>query len=323
MRSVLYCRPGLFLSLLTVSVLFLSSGFAARAQDELVVADQKGQQKAVFEASGANRDLPYRIRWVEFEAAAPLLQALGAGAVDTGIAGDSPFFFAWGAGLPVKAVYVVPPRGGGHATAVVAPSGSAITSAAQLSGKRIATGRGSVGHLLLLRLIGTGAIPAPAPRIVFLQPAQAKAALDTGRVDAWSTWEPYVSLETAGRHGHVVADAAGLMPNNSFLVATVTALRDRRALLADFYGRVSRAYVWGRAHPEEYARILAQQTGLPEEVASSVARQLIASPVPVSEAVEDAERTTVETCREAGLITSSMPVSQAFDRVEAVGGPLP
>ncbi|MBB3883697.1 sulfonate transport system substrate-binding protein [Acetobacter oeni] len=305
-------------------MLFLLSGFsaficfvpviAARAQDELIVADQKGQQKALLEAAGVGHDLPYRIHWVEFEAAAPLLQALGAGAVDTGIAGDGPFLFAWGAGIPIKAAYVVPPRGGGHATAVVVAAGSGITSAAQLSGKRIATGRGSIGHLLLLRLIATGAIPAPAPQIVFLQPSQAKAALDTGRVDAWSTWEPYVSLETTGHNGHVVVDAAGLMPNNSFFVATEAALRNKRALLNDFYGRVTQAYAWGRQHQDQYARILAQQTGLPDAVAASVAERLIASPVPVGDDVVRAEEVTLDTYRDAGLMTPPGPVSSAFDR---------
>lgn len=291
-----------------------ASALAAEAPDELVVADQKGQQRAVIEAAGADHDLSYRIRWVEFEAAAPLLQALGAGAVDTGIAGDGPFLFAWGAGLPIKAAYVIPPRGGGHATAVVVAPGSAITSPSQLSGKRIATGRGSIGHLLLLRLIATGAIPSPAPQIVFLQPAQAKAALDTGRIDAWSTWEPYVSLETVGHQGHVVVDAAGLMPNNSFFVATDTALAHKRRLLEDFYRRVGQAYRWGQAHQDQYAHILAQQTGLPEDVAVSVARQLIASPVPVGDAVVEAEKTTLEAYRNAGLITPSLPLPDAFDK---------
>ncbi|MCK9821604.1 ABC transporter substrate-binding protein [Komagataeibacter oboediens] len=307
-------RPAYSLLLLFAALLHPLPGLAAAVPDELVVADQKGQQRAVMEAAGVEQDLPFRIRWVEFEAASPLLQALGAGAVDTGIAGDGPFFFAWGVGIPVKAAYLIPPRGGGHTTAIVVAPGSAITSPAQLSGKRIATGRGSIGHLLLLRLIATGAIPSPAPQIIFLQPAQAKAALDTGRVDAWSTWEPYVALETVGHNGHIVADAANLTPNNSFFVATTTALAEKRQLLATFYQRVALAYAWGQAHQAQYAHILAQQTGLPEDVAVSVARQLIAAPVPISDAVEQAEHITLDTYRSAGLINPSAPLSEAFDK---------
>ena len=34
--------------------------------------------------------MPYKIEWKEFQAAAPLLEALGAGAIETGLVGDAP-----------------------------------------------------------------------------------------------------------------------------------------------------------------------------------------------------------------------------------------
>lgn len=286
----------------------------AQAEDELIVADQKGQQKALLEAAGAAKDLPYHIRWVEFEAAAPLLQALGARAVDTGIAGDGPFLFAWGAGLPIKAAWVIPPRGAGSATAIVGAAGSPISSPANLSGKRIATGRGSVGHLLLLRLLAIGAIPAPAPHVVFLLPAQAKAALDTNRVDAWSTWEPYISLAVISGHGHIITDAAGLMPNNSFFVANTDALARKKLILADFYRRMTTAYNWGTRHQTDYSHILARQTGLPEDVAVSVAQKLIAVPAPITPDVIKAEKEVLDTYKSAGFITRKDDLSDAFEQ---------
>ena len=47
-----------------------------------------------MEASGVLRDVPYKIEWKEFPAAAPLLEALSAGAIETGLVGDAPFAFA-------------------------------------------------------------------------------------------------------------------------------------------------------------------------------------------------------------------------------------
>ncbi|MFT8422107.1 MAG: ABC transporter substrate-binding protein [Gluconacetobacter sp.] len=310
-------RPFLLLTtplLAGVVVIGLSCLVApAQAQADLIVADQKGQQKALLAAAGVDQNLPYHIRWAEFEAAAPLLQALGAGAVDTGVAGDGPFLFAWGSGLPVKAAFLLPPRGGGQATAVVVGAGSPIHDAAGLSGKRIATGRGSIGHLLLLRLIQTGAIPPPAPSIVFLTPAQAKAALDAGTLDAWSTWEPYVSLEVLHAHGHEVVNGGGLLPGNSFFVANDTALTDKRAQLADFYRRVTQAYAWGHAHLADYAVILARQTGLPDDVALAVAEKQIAAPVPLDHHVAEQEQATLDSYRKAGLLKGAGSVSAAFD----------
>ena len=51
----------------------------------LRLADQKGNMRAQLEAAGALDDLTYDIRWFEFPAAAPLAEALNAGAVDAGI----------------------------------------------------------------------------------------------------------------------------------------------------------------------------------------------------------------------------------------------
>lgn len=308
-RTLKYRLSGVLLVALGLATL----PHAASAEEELIVADQKGQQKALMEAAGADKDLHYHIHWVEFAAAAPLLQALGAGAVDTGIAGDGPFLFAWGAGLPIKAAYMLPPKGGGSATAVVVPEGSAITSLAQLSGRRIATGKGSIGHLLLLRLLANHAIPAPAPEISFLSPVQAKAALDTGRVDAWSTWEPYVSLEAIGNHGHILGDASGIMPNNDFFVANSDALSKKPQLLADFYHRMTQAYSWGIKHPTDYAGILSQQTGIPPNVAAAVAQKLIGIPSPVTPDVVQAEAGVLETYHAAHLLTPTQPIAEAFE----------
>ncbi|OUJ12656.1 aliphatic sulfonate ABC transporter substrate-binding protein [Acetobacter sp. DsW_063] len=297
---------------LAIAAALTVTATAACAEDELVVADQRGLQKAVLQASKADQNLPYRVRWVEFDAAAPLLQALGAGAVDTGVAGDGPFLFAWGAGQPIKAAYWLPPRGAGHTTAVVTGEHSSIRTAADLSGKTIATGRGSIGHLLLLRLIQTGAIQAPAPRIVFLPPAQAKAALDSGAVDAWSTWEPYVSLNLVQNHGHVVADGQTVLPNNGFLVATDSALKNKRALLADFYRRVSDASRWAENHQSEYAAILSRQTGMPQDVSVAVAKELISTPGPVNPSVVQAEQATLDAYRAANLVDHGGSVAAAF-----------
>ncbi|MFT9380811.1 ABC transporter substrate-binding protein [Gluconobacter sp. P5B12] len=295
-----------------MAAVLLGTSFA-HAEETLIVADQKGQQKALLEAAGQDKNLPYTLRWTEFEAAAPLLQALAAKAVDTGIAGDGPFLFAWGAHLPIKAAFLVPPRGGGESTAVVTGPSSPIQTAADLAGKKIGTGKGSIGHLLLLRLIASGVIPAPAPHIVFLAPAQAKAALDTGQIDAWSTWEPYVSLAVIQGHARNIVDGRNVMPNNSFFVATNEALATKHAQLADFYKRVTAAYAWGAKHQVEYAAILARQTGLPLPVAAAVAKRLIASPAPLTPEIIQQEKTTLDAYRSGGYLTDAGKLEDAFD----------
>ena len=92
---------------LIVAGLVLSAIASAGAQTILRVGDQKGNSQAVMEAAGVLKDLPYKIEWKEFPAAAPLLEALGAGAIETGLVGDAPFTFAAAANVPVKAIAAI------------------------------------------------------------------------------------------------------------------------------------------------------------------------------------------------------------------------
>src|SRR6201985_2553045 len=86
------------------AALALGSIHVAAAQTTLRVGDQRGNAQAVMEAAGVLKDVPYKIEWKEFAAAAPLLEALSAGAIDTGLVGDAPFTFAAAANAPVKAI---------------------------------------------------------------------------------------------------------------------------------------------------------------------------------------------------------------------------
>jgi sulfonate transport system substrate-binding protein len=81
----------------------------AWAQTILKVGDQRGGSRALMEAAGVLKDVPYKIEWSEFPAAAPLLEALNAEAIDTGVVGDAPFTFAVASGAPIRAIFW--PRG--------------------------------------------------------------------------------------------------------------------------------------------------------------------------------------------------------------------
>ncbi|WP_049060443.1 PhnD/SsuA/transferrin family substrate-binding protein, partial [Klebsiella aerogenes] len=129
-------------------LLTLSGYVAAQERITLRIADQKGGMRSQLEAANALQNLAYDIKWAEFPAAAPLAEALNAGAVDVGIIGDAPLLFALANGAPVKAIAVDKSNPAG--TAVLVPPGSALKSAADLKGKRIATGKGSIGHFVAL-----------------------------------------------------------------------------------------------------------------------------------------------------------------------------
>ncbi|NVN24792.1 aliphatic sulfonate ABC transporter substrate-binding protein [Asaia siamensis] len=295
-----------------LAALVVGATTCAAQAETLVVADQRGMQRALLQAAHADKDLGFDIRWVEFDAAAPLLQALGAGAVDLGIAGDGPYLFAWAAGIPARAVLLLPPRGGGHMTAIIVPAQSPVHSLSNLAGRKIATGRGSIGHLLALSLFDSAS--GKHPDYVFLPPSQAKSALDSGAVDAWATWEPYVTLAAAQTGARVVADGQNVMPNNGFMVASTRAITDKHPQIAVFLKRITQAYGWGRAHPQEFAALLSHQTGLPPDVANKVAQEQITAPGPITNETVNEEARVIATYRKAQLVNPSRKLDDAFDR---------
>lgn len=159
-----------------------SLSFAAHADDSLRVGDQQLQARGVLEASGQLKDVPYRIEWFNFPAAQPLGEALNAGAVDLGGLGDAPTIFAYAAGAKVRVVAAT--RSTPTDLAILVPNSSPLKTPADLKGKRIATTRGSIGHYLAVSSLERAGIPLSDVRFSFLQPADAKAVLAAGSVDA-------------------------------------------------------------------------------------------------------------------------------------------
>ena len=279
----------------------------------LRVASQKGGTRSLMLAAHALDGAPYRVEWSEFPSAQTLLEALGAGAVDLGAVGDAPFLFAYANDPRLRIVQVNQTGSDGASVAVVVPDASPLRRPRDLKGRRIATGRGSIGHYLALRLLAREGLQPTDATFVFLSPADAKAALASRSVDAWATWGPYIGLERLHGRGRVLADGRGLMSNYGFEASTVAAMTARRPLIADFLARLARAETWETDHPDVYARVLARETGLPQDVASDTVRQSRPIAVRMTDSVRVAEQATLKTFVQAGLITRSPDLGTAFD----------
>lgn len=296
------------------AVLVPGSGDASRRDEAVLrVASQKGGAKALLLSSGALDGAPYRVEWSEFPAAQPLLEALAAGAVDIGATGDSPFIFAYASGAKIKAIQASRSAGGGSATAVIVRNDSPLKTAADLKGRRIATGRGSIGHYLLLRLLEREHIALSEVTIVYLSQGDSKAAFSTGDIDAWATWNPYVGAAVLHDGARILADGQGVLTGIGFQVASEAAIATKRPELADFLSRLRRASAWATEHRDAYAEVLAQETGLPPDVAAYTVARGLALPVALDESVLQEERETLETFVRAGLIEAAPDIGRAFD----------
>lgn len=284
----------------------------AEALQVLKVGNQLGGIRSVMEASGVLKDVPYKIEWSLFPAAAPLLEALSAGAVDTGGVGDAPFAFAYASGAKIKAVQAYTYVGAGRTSAILVPAGSPLKTARDLKGRKIATVRGSAGQDLALRILEREGLSAKDVTFVFLSNGDAKAALATGAVDAWSTWGSYVGVAVLHQGDRAIADATGLKRGYGFQVATDSAIAAKREILADFLHRLDLAYLWAQRNPEAHAAALARETGIPLDVARFTTEPVYKT-VRIGPQLAADERETFERYRRSGVIAQIPDLTHAFD----------
>jgi sulfonate transport system substrate-binding protein len=299
-----------------VAGFLLSAIASAGAQTTLRVGDQKGNSQAVMEAAGVLKDVPYKIEWKEFPAAAPLLEALGAGAIETGLVGDAPFTFAASANVPVKAIGAI--RQSQEGLAILVPRESRINAFEDLKGKKIATGRGSVGHQLILAALESKGWSASDVQIVFLAPSDAKVAYTQGSVDAWSTWEPYVSQEEVLFQSRRVITAEGITPGIGFQVASPSAIRDKRPELEDFLRRLTAARAWSLTHVNAYAESWGRLMNIPPAVPLNWLSRAKIRIAPIDDGVVADEQTTIDLYFRSGLIKQRLNAADIVDRSFAI-----
>jgi len=304
-----------FKHLLLSSALALSLITSAHAADlqPLLVANQKSSLKVLLEVSGELKDVPYEIQFSEFPAAAPLGEALNAGAVDIGGLGDAPYVFALGAGATLKVVSIIHAEGR-YTTAILALKDSPLNTAADLKGKRIVTTRGSIGHFLAIKALRSVGLSTKDVQFIYLLPSESRILLDNGSADAWSTWDPYTTIATTQSQAKVLASGDNLLTNQLYLAATSKAIAEKRQQLDDFVARIDRAYLWTNTHPEEYAAAQAKVTGLPLAVHIAVAKATHMQPVEIDDTVISGLQTTADIYQEEGILTKHIDVSQGFDK---------
>jgi sulfonate transport system substrate-binding protein len=283
----------------------------ARADPILRIGDQKGGIKSLLAAAGALDGIDHLVEWNTFAAAAPLLEALNAGAIDCGGVGDAPFAFARAAGVRAKVISAT--RSSGAATALLVPSRSTATTIADLRGHTIGTGKGSVGHFLVVAARDRAGLAAADINISFLSPADSKAAFVSGSIDAWSTWSQYVWLAVAQNNARILLDGKGLMSGLSYFVASERAIVEKREVLATFSRRLDIALRWGLDHMDAYATAWANETGVPYEVSRQTLLARGFAPAPIDARMIADQQHTIDVYVKEGVLPVRYDAAAGFD----------
>src|ERR1700743_1098369 len=212
-----------FKKIVAVAVLSMTTALAgvgvSYGQDKTVrIGYQKYGKLVLLKGKGSLeeklRPLGYKVSWTEFPSGPPLLEALNVGAIDFGVAGETPPIFAQAAGAPLVYLAYDPPAPQGEA--ILVPKDSALKSVAELKGKKVALNKGSNVHYLLVKALEKAGLKYTDIQPVFLAPSDALAAFSRGSVDAWVIWDPYEAAAEASTGARVLADGTGIVSNYQF-----------------------------------------------------------------------------------------------------------
>ena len=116
----------------------------------LALAKRKGALEKLLSGRGIS------VEWSEFTSGPPLLEALGAGALDFGATGDVPPLFAQAANGNL--LYVGLYTGSPESSAILVRKDSPIQTLADLKGKKVAFKRGSSAHNVTVKALRKGGL---------------------------------------------------------------------------------------------------------------------------------------------------------------------
>lgn len=286
----------------------------AQAQATLVLGDQAGGLRALFEASKALEGAPFAYRWANFQGAAPLFEAQRSAAVDTAVAGDLPVLAAAVGRTPLK---IVATRvGKADALGIVVQPDSPLRKVADLRGKTVivSSARGSISQYQLYGALEEAGVRRDEVTVKFVLPTDAAAAFASKQIDAWAVFDPYytIALQQGGR---ILRDGRGINTALGFITASEPSLADpaKRAAIVQFLDRLARAGEWALANPEAYAQAYSQLTRLPIESARIITARASVAGRPVSEADIDALQTVADRSARDGILPVRVDVRAITD----------
>ncbi|MEL6064671.1 MULTISPECIES: sulfonate ABC transporter substrate-binding protein [unclassified Methylobacterium] len=269
----------------------------------LVLLKGRGSLESALQPLGVT------VAWSEFPSGPPLMEALNAGAVDFGSAGEAPPIFAQAASAELRYVATEPPAPRGEA--ILVPKDSPIRSVADLRGRTIALNKGSNVHYLLVRALEQAGVPYDAVKLAFLAPADANAAFVRGSVDAWAIWDPFQAAAERSTGARVLADGQGVAPNRQFYLSRRGFTESSPEVVSAVLKAIGAVDAWAEGHADTVAAELAPSVGIPAPVLSVALGRLSYGVAPLDATVIADQQKVADAFHGLGLLPKPIRVADA------------
>jgi sulfonate transport system substrate-binding protein len=264
----------------------------------LVVLKARGTLERALAGRG------WSIAWSEFPGGIQLAEALQAGRLDFGVVGEGPPIFAQAAGAPLVYLGAEPPAPAGEA--ILVARDAPWKSVADLRGRQVVVNKGANAHYLLIRALEEARVGYDEVKISFVPPAGARAAFESGQVQAWAIWDPFLASAQKATGARVLRDGRGLVENPGYYIGTRDFAGAHGGLVDAILEEIGRTGAWANANAGAVVAQLAPLLGIdPEALRLALGR----SPFGVM-AVSDE------------LLVSQQKVADTFARLKLIPHPI-
>jgi aliphatic sulfonates family ABC transporter substrate-binding protein len=267
----------------------------------LMLVKARGALDAALGSRGAS------VSWREHPGGIQIVDALRRGELDVGVVGDCPAVYAQARDIPVVYVAAEPPAR--RVAAVLVPRHSKAQSMRDLRGQRVAVNRAAQAHYLLLSALEEAGVHSSEVEIRFEPPERARRAFESGAVDAWAIWDPWLSSARLDLGARVLRDTSGLFESSVYYLARREVAERHPELVAELCAELRAAARWVENDPGGVARSMAPQLGLsPLALAASLDRELDIGITPAQLA---AQQRIADHCLRLQLIPRPVTVAAA------------
>ncbi|OTG90651.1 sulfonate ABC transporter substrate-binding protein [Acinetobacter sp. ANC 3832] len=270
----------------------------------LPIIKARGDLDKALKAKGVN------IKWVEFPAGPQLLEGLNVGSVAFGEAGEAPPIFAQAANSNL--VYVANQPAAPLAEALIVPKDSPIKTIQDLKGKRIVLNKGSNVHYLLLKILEANHLKLEDIQVVYLPPADARAAFEKGAVDAWVIWDPFFAAAEKQLGAKVISTGQNLVSNHQFYLADRKFAETHPEILKDVVNELNTTTQWVSQHQSDAAKLLEKPTGLPLDVLNTSISRMGFGVKPISNEVAKEQQFVADAFYQQKLIPNKINIQAAI-----------
>lgn len=215
----------------------------------------------------------YNVQWQDYDTGAPITAQMVAEKIDIGSMGDYPLLIN---GSKTQAnerartefVSVTGYSPTGSLNMIVVPPDSPARSVTHLKGQKVSASVGSAGHGTLVRALDNAGIdPAAGVEVLNQQPQVGASALESGQAQALSQFVAWPGLLVFQGKAKLLYDGAeGDYPTFHGVVVRRDYANQHPEVLDAFLQAQLDATDYLNEHPLESAKLVAEGSGLPEEV---------------------------------------------------------